>query len=144
MEIAAGNPVFTLVIVGVTRSFSDDARLTLSSGVQVRDYLVRHRHQYDLVLFMDSFDTFVFASPEEIVEKFLAFQAPMVVSGEVNMWPEPHLKVPCSPSLPCPALLHVPSLRTYVCADGRTSMQYRVTLPDILGSSSTIYIFTPV
>ena len=27
----------------------------------------------------------------QIVEKFEAFEAPMVVSGEVNIWPHPHL-----------------------------------------------------
>mmetsp|Transcript_821 Transcript_821/g.2728 ORF Transcript_821/g.2728 Transcript_821/m.2728 type:complete len:953 (-) Transcript_821:2162-5020(-) len=59
---------------------------------RVRRYLVRHRHRYDLALFIDSFDTYTFASPVEIVEKFLAFEVPMVVSGEVNIWPEPHLK----------------------------------------------------
>ena len=45
----------------------------------------------DIVLFTDSFDSYVFSDPEEIVDKFLSFEAPMIVSAEVNMWPNPHL-----------------------------------------------------
>jgi hypothetical protein len=65
---------------------------------QVRNYLINHRHLYDIALFIDSFDTYAFADPTEIVEKFLTFDAPMVVSGEVNIWPEPQLKEFLPPS----------------------------------------------
>lgn len=36
-------------------------------------------------------DTYIFSSIDEIIEKFVRFGAPMVVSGEVNIWPNPHL-----------------------------------------------------
>jgi hypothetical protein len=58
---------------------------------EVRKELIRQRGSYNLVLFTDSFDTYIFSSMDEIVEKFKRFQAPMVVSGEVNIWPTPHL-----------------------------------------------------
>ena len=64
----------------------------------MHNYLINHRHLYDIALFIDSFDTYAFADPTEIVEKFLTFDAPMVVSGEVNIWPEPQLKEFLPPS----------------------------------------------
>lgn len=58
----------------------------------MRATLRQWRGQYDLVLFTDSFDSFIFAPADEIVAKFLSFEVPMVVSGEVNLWPNPHLE----------------------------------------------------
>lgn len=54
--------------------------------------LLMFRGKYDLVIFTDSFDTYVLSSLEEIVRKFVQFNHSMVVSGEVNLWPNPNLK----------------------------------------------------
>ena len=60
---------------------------------KIRDALVAQVvGKYDYILFTDSFDSYVFCSPAEIIKKFKWFGHPMVVSGEVNMWPNPDLK----------------------------------------------------
>lgn len=53
--------------------------------------LQAQRGLYDIVLFSDSFDSFVLGAEDEIIEKFKNFGHPMVVSGEVNCWPQPEL-----------------------------------------------------
>ena len=45
--------------------------------------LVALQHEYDIVVFTDSFDTFFFSDLAELVAKFKSFNAPMVVSAEV-------------------------------------------------------------
>ncbi len=56
------------------------------------------QHDYDYVLFTDSFDSYIFCDPEHLVETFKTFQHPMVVSGEVNIWPNPELADQMPPS----------------------------------------------
>lgn len=58
---------------------------------QVARVLDKHKDDYDIVLFTDSFDTYIFSQLDEIVTKFRSFRHPMVVSGEVNCWPNPEL-----------------------------------------------------
>eukprot|EP00050_Salpingoeca_kvevrii_P008731 m.304754 g.304754 ORF g.304754 m.304754 type:complete len:826 (-) comp17278_c0_seq1:63-2540(-) len=57
----------------------------------VHKFLVENSADFDIVLFADSFDTFIFCSAEEILDKFEQFNSRMVVSGEVNLWPNPNL-----------------------------------------------------
>ena len=57
----------------------------------MRDTLIKHKADYDLVLFVDSFDTYLFCDLDEVVDKFRSYNHTMVVSGEVNIWPEEHL-----------------------------------------------------
>ena len=49
-------------------------------------------------MFTDSFDSYMYCSPEELVRKFKSLNHPMVVSGEVNLWPYPDFadKMPSS------------------------------------------------
>ena len=49
------------------------------------------QHDYDYVLFTDAFDTYLFCGVEEILQKFKSFNHPMVVSAEVNLWPNADL-----------------------------------------------------
>ena len=49
------------------------------------------KDQYDYVLFSDSFDSYVFCGPDELISKFKSLKHRMVVSGEVNIWPNPEL-----------------------------------------------------
>lgn len=58
---------------------------------RVRETLEEFKDDYDIVIFTDSFDSYIFANIDEIIAKFRSFKAPMVVSGEVNCWPNPHL-----------------------------------------------------
>ena len=53
----------------------------------------KHAAPRDLVVFTDSFDSYVFANEDEIARKFMEFEGgpPMIVSGEVNLWPDPKL-----------------------------------------------------
>jgi hypothetical protein len=77
---------------------------------QVRDELIKQRGKFEMVLFTDSYDSYIFAELDEIVEKFRQFEAPMVVSGEVNLWPNPHLR-PFVPVQPGAQYVTVPLLR---------------------------------
>ncbi len=45
---------------------------------------------YDVVIFTDSFDSFLVGSIEEIIEKFRAFGHPMIVSGAACAMVEAH------------------------------------------------------
>ena len=49
------------------------------------------QHDYDYVLFTDAFDTYLFCGVDEILQKFKSFNHPMVVSAEVNLWPNADL-----------------------------------------------------
>lgn len=54
--------------------------------------------EQDIVLFLDGYDTLLLAPPEEIVEKFLAIAAPIVVSAERESYPDGSLAVLYPPS----------------------------------------------
>ena len=45
-------------------------------------------HDDDVVLFVDGYDTFITATPEEILERFENFDADIVFSAEKNCWPD--------------------------------------------------------
>lgn len=58
---------------------------------KVRDLIEKRKDDFDIVLFSDSFDSFVFCELDEIIAKFRKLGHPMVVSAEENCWPNPHL-----------------------------------------------------
>ena len=53
-------------------------------------------HKY--ILFTDSFDSYIFCHPSEIIRKFKSFNHRMVVSAEVNLWPNPDFADQMPPS----------------------------------------------
>ncbi|EGD76928.1 hypothetical protein PTSG_07269 [Salpingoeca rosetta] len=65
---------------------------------KVRETLLKYKDDYDMVLFTDSFDSFVFAEEDELIDTFRSMNAPMVVSAEVNCWPNPELATEMPPS----------------------------------------------
>ena len=56
------------------------------------------QHDFDYVLFTDSFDSYIFCQPEEIIRKFKSLNHRMVVSGEMNLWPYPEFESHMPPS----------------------------------------------
>ena len=56
------------------------------------------QHEHDYVLFTDSFDSYIFCQPDEIIRKFKSLNHRMVVSAEVNLWPNPEFADQMPPS----------------------------------------------
>ena len=56
----------------------------------------RLSHKY--IMFTDSFDSYIYCNPDELIRKFKLFNHPMVVSAEINLWPFTELssKMPAS------------------------------------------------
>ena len=51
---------------------------------QVVKAIRARKDKYDIVLFTDSFDSYIFSSLDEIVQKFRSMKHPMVVSGVIS------------------------------------------------------------
>lgn len=44
--------------------------------------------KYKFILALDAYDVFCLAPEDEIIWKFMSFQHPMVIAGEINCWPD--------------------------------------------------------
>ena len=53
-------------------------------------------HKY--ILFTDSFDSYIYCNQDELIRKFKLFNHRMVVSGEINLWPNPDMADEMPPS----------------------------------------------
>ena len=98
-SVARLGPGFGLLVVGQGGTFH-------GYGYKLQAVLrglKRWRKEYDLILFTDSFDSAVLAHPSELVERFLRIGARVLVSGELNLWPEPHLRPLLEAQHPDPA-----------------------------------------
>ena len=48
--------------------------------------------QYKFILSLDAYDMLCVAPEDEIIWKFMSFQHPMVISAEINCWPDDELR----------------------------------------------------